>query len=235
MRKYIIALCLLSISIASSAQDSKFSKPEDDEQPRRGLFDRKKKAQENDERQVRRSLFGGTGEKKVIDEKYLAGACPEVNGKVQWARMYDVPGKSAQEIYDLMYTYMKGFVKGEEQTKLSNISVVNKEDHQIGVRLQEILVFEKKPLSLDQTKFNYHLIIDCSNGKCTVTMRNMSYAYEEDRGGGQFPAEDMISDKEALNKKKDGFQKGGVQKFRTKTIDRKDLIFENIGKYLSQK
>ena len=64
-------------------------------------------------------------------------------------------------------------------------------------------------------------------------MKSMSYVYEADRaGGGQFPAEDMISDENALNKKKDGFQKGGVKKFRMKTIDRKDEIFRNIANAL---
>ena len=44
----------------------------------------------------------------------------------------------------------------------------------------------------------------------------------------------MISDENALNKKKDGFQKGGVKKFRMKTIDRKDEIFRNIANALKQ-
>ena len=38
----------------------------------------------------------------------------------------------------------------------------------------------------------------------------------------------MISDAQAINKQGDGFQKGGSQKFRTKTIDAKDVLFNRI-------
>jgi hypothetical protein len=38
----------------------------------------------------------------------------------------------------------------------------------------------------------------------------------------------MIADDTAINKKGDGFQKGGSEKFRTKTIDAKDALFSRI-------
>ena len=142
-------------------------------------------------------------------------------------------GKSAKQVYDSMLPFLQAFCKSNGMTQLSNVAVVNETDHEIGASVQEWLVFENKPLSLDRTKFNYQLIVRCFDGRCVVTMRNMSYIYEEERGGGQFPAEDMISDAEALNKAKNGFQKGGVRKFRTKTIDRKDQIFTMIGEHLA--
>ena len=39
------------------------------------------------------------------DAKYLEGAVPEVNGKVEWKLDLDVPGKSANEIYDIMLKF----------------------------------------------------------------------------------------------------------------------------------
>ena len=167
----------------------------------------------------KRVLFDRNKTEKVVDKKYLEGACPEVNGKVQWEQSFKVQGKSAKQVYDSMLPFLQAFCKSNGMTQLSNVAVVNETDHEIGASVQEWLVFENKPLSLDRTKL--------------VTMRNMSYIYEEERGGGQFPAEDMISDAEALNKAKNGFQKGGVRKFRTKTIDRKDQIFTMIGEHLA--
>lgn len=225
MKKLMLSICLLTFMVTANAQiTGKYSKPQDTyimtsdgkmvKKEKRGLFERSK---------------------EPVNPKYLAGACPEIGGKVQWDTTVEVPGKTAQQIYDKMLTFLQAFCKSNGMTQLSNVSVVNESDKEIGASIQEWLVFENKPLSLDRTKFNYQLIVKCFDGRCVVTMRNMSYIYEEERGGGQFPAEDMISDAEALNKNKDGFKKGGVRKFRVKTIDRKDQVFSMINDYLHDK
>lgn len=185
-------------------------------------------------KQEKRGLFSRDKSQKVIDKKYLEGACPEVNGRVQWERSIPVPRESAKQIYDTMLPFLQAFCKSNGMTDRSNVAVVNEKDYEIGASVQEWIVFENKPLSLDRTKFNYQLIVKCFDGRCLVTMRNMSYIYEEERGGGQFPAEDMISDAEALNKAKNGFQKGGARKFRTKTIDRKNQVFKMIEDHLKK-
>lgn len=239
MKKVVMALMVLVACATAEAQNAYSDNYGEGSRP--GLFDRKKKQQQADAAAVNRALYGdnsgktqtsGQGkvkeDKKAIDEKYLAGACPEVNGKVQWETTINVPGASAQQVYDRALAFMKLFVKEKEHTMFSNVSLADDKDLKIGVRVQEWLVFENRPLSLDRTKFNYTLAITCHEGKCHVVMRNMSYVYEEERGGGQMPAEDMLCDREALNKTKDGFQKGGHKKFRTKTIDRKDMIFSRI-------
>lgn len=226
MKKLTLLISLFAFVATANAQIvGEYSVPEDTytmgadgkmvKKERRGLFDRNKEA-------------------KVVDKKYLEGACPEVNGKVQWDYAINVPGKSAKDIYDSMMQFLQAFCKSNGMTERSKVAVVNENAKEIGASLQEWLVFENRPLSLDRTKFNYQLVVRCSDGKCVLSMRNMSYIYEEDRGGGAFPAEDMISDAESLNKAKTGFQKGGVRKFRTKTIDRKDQIFNTIKEYLTK-
>lgn len=227
-----------------SFAQGEFTVPDDGEQRRYGIFDKKKiKQQEADQKKVNSVIYGdkkSENQKKVsnkpaIDEKYLVGACPEVNGKVQWEKVFEVPGMSASQMYDKMLAYLKTFVKEKEQTEYSKVAVVNESQKQIGVSVVEWLVFENKPLSLDRTKFCYKLIVSCYDGKCHAVIRNISYIYDEERGGGQFPAEDMISDAQALNKAKNGFQKGGSKKFRTKTIDRKDEIFVRLAQVLDAK
>lgn len=218
MKKLLFSLCLALAAVAVNAQGTGFSKPEEQPTQRRALFQPKAKKP-----------------KGPVDAKYLEGACPEVNGKIQWETTIAVEGMTAKQMYDKMLAFLQAFCKEENMTNVSNVSVVNEGERLIGVRIQEWLVFENKPLSLDRTKFNYQLIVSCADGKCNVVMRNLSYIYEEERGGGMFPAEDMISDSQALNKKKDGFQKGGVKKFRTKTIDRKDEVFARIASLLNEK
>lgn len=171
--------------------------------------------------------------KGPIDPKYLEGAVQEVDGKVCWVKNFSVPGKKASEIYDVMLDFMQKFVKGPQQTDKSAVAVVNKSTCQIGVRLRENLVFANSLLSLDQTIFNYNLFVKCKDGECEVKFLNISYHYEMDRPTAVvYTAEEMIADKVALNKKKTGFTKGGTKKFRTKTIDRKDFVFEQIAEAL---
>ena len=170
--------------------------------------------------------------KKEVAPKYLAGACPLVDGKVTWQQTIEAPGLSSKEVYDRLLPFFMAFCEGTGQTDKSNVSVVEETKHQIGVRIQEWLPFENKPLSLDRAKFNYQIIADCNDGSVSVTLRNISYVYEEERGGGTIKGEDMLTDENALNKKGDGFNLGGYRKFRMKTIDRKDEIMKQIADVL---
>jgi colicin import membrane protein len=178
----------------------------------------------------KKALF--ESKKGPVPAKYLAGACPLVDGKVTWQQTIEAPGLSSKEIYDRLLKYFMDFCESANQTEKSNVSVVEETKHQIGVRIQEWLVFENKPLSLDRTKFNYQIIADCSDGSATVTLRNISYIYEEERGGGTIKGEEMLADENALNKNGDGFNLGGYRKFRMKTIDRKDEIMKQIAEIL---
>lgn len=167
--------------------------------------------------------------KEDPDAEYLAGAVPEVNGKVEWKLDIDVPGKSAQEIYDIMFNYFTKFTKEENQLEGSRISLINKQENIIVVSAKEWLVFTDKLLSLDRTKFNYTLITYCKDNHLTVTMGRISYKYDEERSSGNhvYMAEEWINDKNALNKKKTRLLPGSA-KFRRKTIDRKNYIFDEI-------
>lgn len=168
--------------------------------------------------------------KKTVDPKYLAGAVPIVDGKVTFTLDKDIPGKSAQEIYDIVLATLEKMTKEENQFKNSQVAVVNKQDHIIGARFKEWLVFQNTFLSLDRTIFNYTVIATCTDGHLNATISRISYAYELDRGvneGMETKAEDWITDEIGLNKKKDNLSKYSG-KFRRKTIDRKDNIFETL-------
>ncbi len=219
MKKIVAILSLAFFCLTLNAQvTNNYQKPDDSYTlDSDGKIVKKKKA-----------LFERNKKKKDIDPKYLAGGVPEENGRVYFERTINVPGKSAKEIYDTTLRFLMGFVKSEGMLENSNVSVVNPDTKEIGARVQEWLVFENHALSLDRTKFYYQLIVNCSDEKCNVRMRGLSYLYEEDRGGKLQPAEDIITDEQSLNKAKDGFQKGGVRKFRMKTIDRAEEVFLKI-------
>lgn len=168
------------------------------------------------------------------DPKYLEGAIPIVDGKVVFTLDYPVPGRSAEQIYTIIYNVLNKLTQEENQFKASKIALVNKEDHIIAARFKEWLVFQNTLLSLDRSVFNYTIIATCSDGHANVTMSRISYQYEkerEDTEGLETTAEEWITDEYALTKKKNRLAKY-TGKFRRKTIDRKDEIFETISSAL---
>lgn len=172
--------------------------------------------------------------KKVVskvDPKYLEGAVPEVDGAVVFTLDKDVPGMSADNIYDKVYAVISEVVEEGKSSGLqpeARIAAVNKAGHTIAARIKEWLVFSSNFISLDRTEFNYTLIATASDGHINLRMERISYAYEmnrKDASGMKEKAENWITDKYALNKKKTKLSPISG-KFRRKTIDRKDNIFQ---------
>lgn len=159
-----------------------------------------------------------------IKEKYAAGSCPEVDGKVVWSKTFSCAPLTAQQIYDRMIAFLQEYFKQEGKDPISKIAIVNREKHEIGARISEYVTFKDKGLLRDRALLNYTLRVNCFDGKCEVIMNNMSYNYDSKK----FPAEEMLLDKNALNKTQTKFNKGGYEKFRTKTIDTKDALMAQI-------
>lgn len=176
----------------------------------------------------RRPLFDIS--KKVTEAKYLEGAVPVIDGKVVFTLDEDVANKSAQEIYDIVYATLERLTKGENQFEESHIALVNKKEHVIAAKFREWLVFKSTALALDRTVFGYTIIANCTDGHLNLTLSRINYAYELDRGDSEgliTSAEEWITDENALNKAKTKLRRHSG-KFRRKTIDRKDEIFQTI-------
>ena len=165
------------------------------------------------------------------DQKYMAGAVPEVDGKVEFSTTIEAPGKSASQIYDIILGYMQKMIKEPNQIEQSRIALEDKEKHQVAGSFQEWLVFKSTALVLDRTRLLYNLTADCQDGKAVVKMNRIVYIYDEERDPQRYLAEEWITDKEGLNKKQTKLARVSG-KFRRKTIDRKDYLFEKLGQLL---
>lgn len=165
-------------------------------------------------------------EKENPDQKYLLGAVPVVDGKVVFSKTIEAPGKSAAQIYGILKQYMEKMTKESNQIH-SQILVADDSKHELGGSYEEWLVFKKTLLQLDQTRFLYVLEANCSDGKADVTLSRIRYLYDENRNPEHLKAEEWITDKEAVNKK--GTKLLPISgKFRRKTIDRKDFLFNKF-------
>jgi colicin import membrane protein len=164
--------------------------------------------------------------KTKVDPKYLKGAVPEVNGQVVFSKHIDAPGKTASQIYDIMLQYMVRLTKTSNQIE-SQISTSDAQKHEIVGIYQEWLVFKNTALSLDRTRFFYALRAQCSDGAVDIEMMRIRYLYEEERTPQRMTAEEWITDKESVNKKNTKLMPMSG-KFRRKTIDRKDYLFNKF-------
>lgn len=172
--------------------------------------------------------------KENADPKYLAGAVPEVNGKVVFSTTIEAPGKSKKEIYDLLLDYFTKLTKEANQLEQSRISYTDDAQHEkLVASYQEWLVFKNKPLMLDRTRFFYQLAAEIKDGKATIYMSRIYYLYDEERQPTTYQAEEWINDRYGLNKKKTKTSRVSG-KFRRKTIDRKDYLFSKIEQLLTK-
>ncbi len=166
--------------------------------------------------------------------KYLKrDAVPVVDGQVQWQTVVSAPGKSADQIYDIAEKYLTQLTSDEFQLPGSQVITKDKSKHNLVASVHEWLVFKDNALSLDRTEIFYVLNVDCSAGQAKMTMMRVKYKYDVQGDVSRYNAEEWITDKEAVNKKHTRLYPISG-KFRRKTIDRKDEIFETFKEALQQ-
>ena len=150
-----------------------------------------------------------------------------VNGMVQWTCDIDVPGKTAQQIYERTLDIFNGIVSEKIQLERSKVAIANEQEKSIMATMQEWLVFTSNAIMLDRTKFNYVLQALCTDGHVKVTLDHITYNYDVQGKKENYKAEEWITDKYTVNKKRTRMYPNSG-KFRRKTIDRKNEIFNTI-------
>ena len=166
------------------------------------------------------------------DAKYLAGAVPEVDGKVIFSK--SIPVKNSISDADL-FNVMDKWANDNYGTNLpkdldNRVLLSNPEEKDIACLGEKYLVFKKSAFVLDQAKMVYQLILDIEGGKCNATVRYIKYEYSDSKT--PLSAEEMITDEFALNKKGDKLNRY-YDKFRRQTVDSINSIFNSIDKYLN--
>lgn len=174
------------------------------------------------------------------DPKYLLGAVPEVDGIVTFQKNFSVTDKNEQQIYDVMLAYINNSLIGnaihDKYQPYTRIISEEKENGTIVARIEEYMTFNHVTfLQLDRTRFRYLLSANVKGQKVSLTITQISYYYNENMDGQNgipYRAEEWITDKVAVNKKGTKlYPRSG--KFRRKTVDRVQEIFEGFMDALS--
>lgn len=168
------------------------------------------------------------------DAKYLLpGAVPICDGKVCFETTIQAPGKTADQIYHILLKQLTKMTKESNQLKNSLVAIQDSNRYQLGAVFHEWLVFKNSSLSLDQTQFHFRILANCADGKAEIKISHIFYDYDVERKPIRYSAEEWITDKFSVNKKRTKLYPISG-KFRRKTIDRKDFIFKKLDTILNE-
>lgn len=173
-------------------------------------------------------VMAGNKKDKIDKTPYLAGAVPEVNGTVTFQKSFRVPGKSKADIYNVMKPFVEKLVEESVPAPGNYARIVMDEKDTIVAKVCEFQVYKNKFLNLDRSRFRYTLAVIISNERVQITMSGLSYYYREMENGENgilYRAEEWINDANALNKSHTKLLPISG-KFRIKTVDRANEIFE---------
>ena len=160
---------------------------------------------------------------KKDDTRYLAGAVPEVDGKVVFSKEFQIPGMSQEQIYDTVLKWMTERLK-ENKNVDSRVVFSDEAKGTIAGIGEEWIVFSSSALSLDRTLINYQLTVTCKPGSCLVEMEKIRFTYRETE---KYKAEEWITDQYALNKAKTKLVRG-LAKWRRNAVDFADDMFMDV-------
>lgn len=181
-------------------------------------------------------------DKASKDAKYLIGAVPEKDGIITFTKTLFVAGKTPAEVYPIVYEYIKGLVAAGRQDLRTRLVSEDPATGEVVAKVEEIMTFKKKFLNWDHTYFRYLISAKCDGEasglkstqvNLTITQISYYYGFDQDGNGGEtYRAEEWISDKEAVNKAGTKlYPRSG--KFRRKTVDRVEEIFQGAREALA--
>lgn len=161
-------------------------------------------------------------------ERYLTGAVPEREGLIVFTKAFQVPGKTKAELHAAMRAYLTGLIEASIPAPTPYARLNQDTPDTLAARCCEWMVFKKKPLYLDRTRFRYQVNVFVEDARVRMEVCQISYYYEEDNEGNNgktIRAEEWISDREAINRAGTKlYPRSG--KFRRFTIDRVQALFE---------
>lgn len=179
-----------------------------------------------------------TAKVEVDNSAYMQGAIPTVDGKVVFSKTINAQGKSKSDLYKALAQWSsfryaanteRGLWNDPDYFKNLEYAAVKDADSnaaKIVCQGNEEIVFSNRILAKDASQFNYILDIDIKDGTVVATISNIAYVYNLTEEPQRLTAEEWITDEVSFTKKGKAIKSN--LKFRIKTVDTKDEIFEEI-------
>ena len=179
--------------------------------------------------------------KKADMSEYLVpGVVPMKDGKVVFTRKIEAAGKTKDQLYKVLASFAAlrfeaGATRGDwrepdffRNIEYAKVTEADKNTGLLKAQGAEEMIFSNRALSKDYTHVYYRLTAQAEDGCINLTMDNIAYVYVGSQETTRIPAEDWITDKEAINKKGRLSRISG--KFRVKTVD----LFNELADEITQ-
>lgn len=176
------------------------------------------------------SLIAYSQSNKANMTKYLEGAVPEVEGRVVFKKEYKNLSISNDELLSVANSWLHKFMSHKEREEKSCIALLSKDENYTVAMIDDMIVFSSHGLSFDATRTKYRIYIEVKDDSCSIAIDRIKYLYNKDN----YTAEEFITDKVALNKKKTAVQRG-YRKWRIKSVDYFNSVIEDFEKEILKK
>lgn len=172
---------------------------------------------------------------------YIIGKVPIVEGMVSFSETIEIPLKK-EELYKRVaqwasFRFNPNTENGKwpsanyfKNTEFARIVNVDKENGTFKIQGNEDMLFTNKALSKDMAIVSYIMNIAITDGKVSAKIDNITYTYTLSDNPERIIAEDWITDDQAFTNK--GKLRKVNGKFRVKTIDLKDALFDELREVL---
>ena len=169
----------------------------------------------------------------VVAEQYQKGAIEVINGKVTFEEEIPAAGLTATEIMEKVNAWISR--RYVEPTVISAKRYESEQPNTVILKGEEYIVFRNTFLVLNRARIYYFLTITAEDGKCRFNMSRLTYWHddEDEKGGVHMKAENWITDEMAFDKK--GRMKKFAGRFRSKTIDLKEQLVNELKNELNSK
>lgn len=158
-----------------------------------------------------------------IDSRYQAGVIPMEDGKVVFTHEINAPGLTQKQVFEKIYAW----AELNYNTEKDRIIYTADEKGSFALSGLDTLTFSRTALGLDQAQMTYRVILQSKENALEVKLSNIRYIYNVtyQKEPERFVAEEIITDKAAINKNKLNRLNG---KYRIATIDFKDQLFKDM-------
>lgn len=150
---------------------------------------------------------------KNVDKVYLKGAVPEEDGRVVFKDSIPLYFQSQTEVFEALLKWQTKFGSNSHIKRIYADST----RHEIAFLYEDELRFKSSVAYVAKSDVSFNILLKLHANYCDVTIQNIKYSYAEALKDVTSRAEDLITDKIALDK--NGQLERYYDKFRVHTLD----------------
>lgn len=143
-------------------------------------------------------------------------------------------GISAERVFEIAGNWADYYIAKFDKKFDSRVAYKNTKTQSIAVLFNRDIIFKDIALILDKALMRCNIAIDIKDNKCIIKVLNIKYDYVDNGLTEKMNADEWIIDRYAVNRERTKLTRS-FGKFRAKTVDAVDEIFDSFRSYMIEK